>query len=53
MTTMRVYNKLTGLMAALALGSSSCATLIYGRGPQQTISVATDPPGVMPAPLLD
>jgi hypothetical protein len=37
--------KATALITAFALGSSSCATLIYGSGPQQTVSISTNPSG--------
>jgi hypothetical protein len=42
---MVIARKVTALIAALALGSSSCATLIYGGGAQQTVSISTDPSG--------
>jgi PEGA domain len=42
---MMMSRKITVIIAALALGYSSCATLIYGPGPQQTVSISTNPPG--------
>ena len=40
-----IARKATALIAAFALGCSSCATLIYGGGTQQTVSISTQPPG--------
>jgi hypothetical protein len=37
--------KMIALMAALALETSSCATVLYGPGPQQIVSISTNPPG--------
>ena len=42
---MRIPRKMTALIAAFAVGSSSCATLRFGCGAQQTVSISTDPPG--------
>ena len=42
---MRIARTATALIAAFALGSSSCATLIYGVGPGQVVSMSTNQPG--------
>ena len=42
---MRIARRMTALIAAFALGSSSCATLRFGGGIQQTVSILTEPPG--------
>lgn len=42
---MRIARQAAALIAAIALSTSSCATLIYGVGPQQTVSISTEPLG--------
>jgi hypothetical protein len=40
-----IRGKIIAAIAAFALGSSSCATLINGPGREQLVSIYTDPPG--------